>query len=154
MSEVKEKQFFSMEDIEIGDIFYSSWGYDQTNIDFYKVIKKTAKMIEIREIGQVYMESNSSMSEYVVADPENELFKYDWVSPDKIEKGWEKVEVPWHENQIAQENGYIKVRTPAVSKHYPVFNNYSGSGSVSIKIGGYKYGQYWNGKKQFQSHWA
>jgi len=27
-----------MADIKIGDIFYASWGYDQTNIDFVQVI--------------------------------------------------------------------------------------------------------------------
>ena len=37
--------------IQVGDIFYSSWGYDQTNIDFFQVIevvgKKTVKLREI-----------------------------------------------------------------------------------------------------------
>ena len=37
--------------IKVGDIFYSSWGYDQTNIDFYKVTKlvgtKSVMLIEM-----------------------------------------------------------------------------------------------------------
>ena len=37
-------------DIKIGDIFYNSWGYDQTNIDFYQVISTTAKTITLRAI--------------------------------------------------------------------------------------------------------
>lgn len=37
-------------DIKIGDIFYNSWGYDQTNIDFYQVISTTAKTITLRRI--------------------------------------------------------------------------------------------------------
>jgi hypothetical protein len=36
--------------IAIGDIFYSSWGYDQTNVDFYKVVSKTAKKVIVREV--------------------------------------------------------------------------------------------------------
>jgi hypothetical protein len=36
--------------IKPGDIFYNSWGYDQTNIDFYQVIKTTAKTITLRKI--------------------------------------------------------------------------------------------------------
>jgi len=28
--------------VQVGDIFVSSWGYDQTNIDFFQVIEKTA----------------------------------------------------------------------------------------------------------------
>jgi hypothetical protein len=27
-----------VEKVEVGTIFVSSWGYDQTNIDFYKVL--------------------------------------------------------------------------------------------------------------------
>lgn len=34
----------------IGDVFYSSWGYDQTNVDFYEVVRKTAKTVYVREI--------------------------------------------------------------------------------------------------------
>ena len=35
---------------KIGDIFYSSWGYDQTNINFYQVTAVTSKAVKIREI--------------------------------------------------------------------------------------------------------
>ena len=34
----------------VGDIFVSSWGYDQTNIDFYQVVRTTKTMIVIRKI--------------------------------------------------------------------------------------------------------
>jgi len=37
-------------DIKVGDIFYNSWGYDQTNIDYYQVVAVTAKTISIRRI--------------------------------------------------------------------------------------------------------
>ena len=33
-----------------GDIFSYSWGYDQTNIQYYQVIRTTPKMIVMREI--------------------------------------------------------------------------------------------------------
>ncbi|URC15246.1 hypothetical protein GD1_122 [Paraglaciecola Antarctic GD virus 1] len=40
-------------DVEVGDILYSSWGWEQTNIDFYQVTKLVgAKSVEFREIGQ------------------------------------------------------------------------------------------------------
>ena len=39
--------------LEVGDILRSSWGYDQTNIDFYQVTAVVGKrMVEIRPIGQ------------------------------------------------------------------------------------------------------
>lgn len=38
---------------EIGDILKSSWGYDQTNIDYYEVVAVKNQMIDVREIGQI-----------------------------------------------------------------------------------------------------
>jgi len=38
--------------IEAGDIFYSSWGYEQTNIDFYQVTKVSDSMVTLRMIAQ------------------------------------------------------------------------------------------------------
>jgi len=38
--------------VNVGDIFYTSWGYEQTNIDFYQVIEKRGHIAIIREIGQ------------------------------------------------------------------------------------------------------
>jgi hypothetical protein len=36
----------------VGDVVYNSWGYEQTNIDFYQVVEVKAKSIVIREIKQ------------------------------------------------------------------------------------------------------
>ena len=37
--------------LKVGDILSSSWGYDQTNIDYYQVIRVMGKSVAIREIG-------------------------------------------------------------------------------------------------------
>jgi hypothetical protein len=37
---------------KVGDVFRSSWGYDQTNINYYQAIKVTAKTVTVREIAQ------------------------------------------------------------------------------------------------------
>jgi hypothetical protein len=36
----------------IGDIVYNSWGYDQTNVEFYQVVGVKGCSIELREIAQ------------------------------------------------------------------------------------------------------
>jgi len=59
--------------ILVNDIYETSWGYDQTNIDFIKVVKvspsgKTAICVKI---GQKILEQTGFMSETVIADPEN-----------------------------------------------------------------------------------
>ena len=35
-------------EVKVGDFFYSSWGYDQTNVDFYKVVGFTASGKSVR----------------------------------------------------------------------------------------------------------
>jgi hypothetical protein len=38
-------------DVKVGDVFRASWGYDQTNIDYYECTRVMGAMIEVREIG-------------------------------------------------------------------------------------------------------
>lgn len=65
-------QIDPLEGIEVGDIFSSSWGYDQTNVDFFEVVRKTAKMIELREIGGRITETNpGGMSGQARPDPDS-----------------------------------------------------------------------------------
>lgn len=38
---------------KVGDILYSSWGYDQTNINFYEVVKATASTVTLWPMGKL-----------------------------------------------------------------------------------------------------
>ena len=44
------------DDLKIGDLFVNSWGYDQTNIDYYQVVKKTKKTISVLPINSKIIE--------------------------------------------------------------------------------------------------
>ncbi|OTN93623.1 hypothetical protein [Enterococcus faecium] len=35
---------------QVGDIFYSSWGYEQTNVTFWQIVKLTEKTAWFRPI--------------------------------------------------------------------------------------------------------
>ena len=35
--------------VQVGDFFVCSWGYDQTNVDYYKVISLTPKCVKVQE---------------------------------------------------------------------------------------------------------
>jgi hypothetical protein len=35
---------------KVGDILYSSWGYDQTNIEFFKVVKVSEFSVWIQQV--------------------------------------------------------------------------------------------------------
>lgn len=37
---------------KVGDIFYTSWGYDQTNVEFLQVVRVSASSVWVQETGQ------------------------------------------------------------------------------------------------------
>lgn len=53
---------------KVGDILYSSWGYDQTNIDFYKVLKVTKASVKIQKTGKKLVGGQGGPQEKVVSD--------------------------------------------------------------------------------------
>lgn len=56
---------------DVGDVLYSSWGYDQTNVDFYKVVRRTASSVWLVRIGARHVPgSEGFMSERTVPDPD------------------------------------------------------------------------------------
>ena len=48
--------------VKIGDVFACSWGYDQTNVDFYQVVKRSPKTVTLREIEKTQTGETGFMS--------------------------------------------------------------------------------------------
>lgn len=65
---LKEKQ----NEVKEGTILYASWGYDQTNVDFFKVVSRTPKTVTLVEIGSKMVKGDQgfTMTGEVVADPD------------------------------------------------------------------------------------
>jgi hypothetical protein len=61
--------------VQVGTIFVHSWGYDQTNVDFYQVVRKSGQTVEIRPIGSEQVESYGPMSGTTRAVPDAFLTK-------------------------------------------------------------------------------
>ena len=55
--------------LQVGDILVASWGYDQTNIDYYQVTKLLGKAIGVREIGKNLLKSDGYGSDLVTPSP-------------------------------------------------------------------------------------
>lgn len=52
--------------IKLGTFYYSSWGYDQTNVDFYQVVGyKGKKTVILKEVGHRTVNSTSHDSDTV-----------------------------------------------------------------------------------------
>lgn len=55
--------------VAVGDVLYTSWGYDQTNVDFYQVTRIVGKAtFEVRELATMSTETHF-MSGYIVPVP-------------------------------------------------------------------------------------
>lgn len=53
--------------VEVGHVLVSTWGYDQTNVDYYQVTKLIGKtMVEIRKIGTERIEATGWASDKVM----------------------------------------------------------------------------------------
>lgn len=55
-------------DFKPGDILYTSWGYDQTNIDWYEVVKVTPKTVSVVQVRSTETETGF-MSGYSLPIP-------------------------------------------------------------------------------------
>ena len=55
-----------------GDYAYSSYGYDQTNISFYKVVKTTADFVTLAPVAQNRIESGEGFYGYTTPDTTSE----------------------------------------------------------------------------------
>ena len=45
----QEQKFSNFPNVTVGTIFSESWGWEQTNVNFYEVVSRTEKMVTIRE---------------------------------------------------------------------------------------------------------
>jgi len=52
------EQKASTHELQCGDIVYSSWGYEQTNVDFFQVVQVvSAKSVKLRQVSQKTVET-------------------------------------------------------------------------------------------------
>ena len=98
--------------VKIGDIFNATWGYDQTNQDFYQVVSLNGRRATLRELGREITSSAGFMSNHVV--PIKDSFKNEPLT------------------KLVQ------------------FSD----GKPYFKIESFAYARLWDGKEQYESHYA
>ena len=94
-------------EINLGDVFYTSWGYDQTNVDFFQVVGYKGKtMLKLRKIAkeQVTESKVRAVKDTFTSDEILEKRynpKYKSVKISSVETGWldtdgaTHYETPW-----------------------------------------------------------
>jgi hypothetical protein len=113
-----------------GDILYTSWGYDQTNVEFYQVHTVHNNTITIQEICQEYTE-DGFMSGYTIPIPNK----------------------PAKENQW-KENICTTVDAPVLTKRAQGYTDLNGVSHDHVKINESATAWKWDGQKKYTSSYA
>jgi hypothetical protein len=125
MTTVKER----IEKVEVGTIFVSSWGYDQTNIDFYKVVKMTEKTVWIQEVEKEYVEQTG--------------WAHFTVKATDVVKKYTK----FIYNNEGVKVGETEIEAPIIRKK--IGGSYD---RVYVRISSFEYANIWDGKEKHESH--
>jgi hypothetical protein len=111
--------------VKVGDIFNMSWGFDQTNNNFFQVTRLSVKGIFIREINSAGAGGDGMMCRNVVAAPNSFKDSSQWCGRGYGDKNPETFRrVSWY------------------------------SGKPSFSIRGRYYASLWDGKLTYESWYA
>jgi len=76
--------------VQVGDFFVSSWGYDQTNVDFYKVVEVLPKSVRVQHWTSKTVDDNGPVTHVVPGDKPKTVTDWSACTP---EMGyWERQE--------------------------------------------------------------
>ena len=67
-ADYKARQEAEADQVEVGGIYYTSWGYDQTNVDFYQVVGRTAKTVQYIGLGKSIYDTDCPATDISVPD--------------------------------------------------------------------------------------
>ena len=67
----------ALNQVQVGDIYHHSWGYDQTQCDFYQIVAKRGRQVTLRRIGSESTGAQGPMSENRVAVKDSFLSGYE-----------------------------------------------------------------------------
>lgn len=145
---------------DVGDVLVCSWGYDQTNVDYYKVTRRTKASVWIVKVGQkVVPGSEGFMSESVLPDPDNELAwetetAYACLNCQKVfrDRYWPGTCPITHLEHVLGDRYIVSEdRAPRMKRvKAPEWN----SGRAVIRMTSYSSAYPFEGRPSYQSHYA
>ncbi len=121
---------------KVGDILYSSWGYDQTNIEFFKVVKVSEFSVWIQEVGSKIVEVTGWAHEKVVPSDSSEYQVRNWD------------DVP---DVFGNVNTYI-TKTHPINRHKVKYFSWDGEESYYVSLNSFSHAKLWDGKPKEASH--
>lgn len=119
-------------EVKAGDIFVCSWGYDQTNVDFYKVISRTAKSVRVQPWEIAYEDKNGPHDSVVAG------------GGPVMENDWSDV-TPEMDRWTAQQH-VKQVPAPIVTRRLKVWGS-----TPHFTVNSYSSASLWDGSAQYQT---
>lgn len=121
--------------VKVGDFFVSSWGYDQTNVDFYKVVglTKSGKSVRVQKWSQA-LDYSTGPQDYVVPGEKPATYT-DWSACTEGMDYWERQEVK------------VTRDVPVETKRLKV----GGYFGASFSVNSYSSAHLWDGKPEYQT---
>jgi len=114
---------------KVGDILYSSWGYDQTNIEFYKVVKVSDFSVWIQQVGTKIVEVTGWAHENVTAGDSSEYQVRNWDVP-----------------------GEYITKTYPIHRHKVKYFSWDQEEIYYVSLNSFSHAKVWDGKPKGQSH--
>lgn len=126
-------------EVKVGDFFESSWGYDQTNVDFYKVVgvTKSGKSVRVQKWSSAVAPSPGGghfASEHVVAGGGPATYS-DWSAVTPEMDYWERQEV------------VVEREAPVMTKRL----RRGGYKGASFTVNSYANAYLWDGTPEYQT---
>lgn len=78
VQEMQQKMVAGIDSINVGDVLYDSWGYEQTNIDFYVVTRRNGMSFWLRRLAATRDETGfmSGVTSPIIDSPDGpEIYK-------------------------------------------------------------------------------
>lgn len=142
--------------VQVGTFFVRSWGYDQTNIDFYKVVGLTAKGVKVQHWSNAIVDDNGPATHVVPGEGPAQV--KDWCDDQDVLRGCGEC-TAFSESQYGStlhiygspycaEHGIHDEDAPVEQRRLQSY----GPGSVYIAVGRYFDHAYpWDGKPEYQT---
>lgn len=134
MNQATKPKTINQHGARVGDILTSSWGYDQTNVDFYEVVAVTKSMVQILKMSTaVESTSECGASDRIVpVNAIREVEVFDW--------------------EATEDGDYVRrcKGTKTVEPMRKATKSYE-EGSYHVRIASYANAYLWNGSAQHQT---
>lgn len=114
---------------KVGDILISSWGYDQTNIEFFKVVKVSDFSVWIQQLNNKIVEVTGWAHEKVVASDSSEYQVRNWDVP-----------------------GEYITKTYPIHRHKVKQFSWNDENSYYVSLNSFSFAKKWDGKPREASH--